>query len=166
MSYYGGRRRVGRPRTHRGGSMRSLSGLGRRRTVRRRGAGFFGDVWNGIKRGAEGLHNAVKDSGIIGKLAPGPYGSVARTLGYGRRRRRPVRRRRVGGSARGVHMMHTPYSASWAPFGNPMSVGTGRRRRRRRVVHPLARLMRAIAPRRRVRRATGRRRMGRGIILI
>ena len=45
------------------------------------GEGFFGDVWNGIKKGA----NWVKDNNVISKglnviggVVPGPYGSVLR----------------------------------------------------------------------------------------
>ncbi len=70
-----------------------------RRVVRRRGSGFFGDVWNGIKKAA----NWVKDQKLISKglnLIPDPRAKAAAglagSIGLGRRRR--VRRRRAGGS--------------------------------------------------------------------
>ena len=82
------------------GNLANSLGYGRRRVVRRRkvGRGFLGDVFGGIKKGvsflAKPVHDIVKKTGVIGKLAPGPLGTVAKLAGYGRRR--TVRRRKVG----------------------------------------------------------------------
>ena len=56
---------------------------------RRRGQGFLSDIGNAFKK----VHDVVKQSGAIGTLVPGPAGTIAKNLGYGRRRRK----RRVGG---------------------------------------------------------------------
>ena len=79
-------------------------GTGRRRpSIRRRGKGFFGNLWNGIKRAA----SWVKSNKIISRVAnaiPHPYakaiGTAAGAVGLGRRRRSTRRR----GGAR----MYTP----------------------------------------------------------
>lgn len=80
------------------------AGYGRRRPARskgRRGRGFFGDLWSGIKK----VGSWVKDNKIISKVAsaiPHPaaqrVGAVASTLGLGRKRRRVRRGRRRGGN--------------------------------------------------------------------
>lgn len=93
----------------RSGLSRSLGGAGkmRQRPVRRRGRGFFGNVWNGIKKAA----NWVKDKKLISRglnLIPHPgakaAGAIAGSLGLGRRRKRRVvrRKRRQGGSIVGA----------------------------------------------------------------
>jgi hypothetical protein len=127
MYVVGARRRrvVRRRRVGRGPGMVSLTGGRRRRRVYRRGAGFFGDLWSGIKNVGRTAINAVpwRDVGnkvndylksnrtisglvkgipVVGNVA----GNAISSLGYGRRRRRApakrrvrrvVRRRRVGG---------------------------------------------------------------------
>lgn len=78
--------------------------VGGRRRKRRsmRGAGFFGDLWSGIKKVAAPVHNFVKDNKLIsrglGLLGPKgkAVGAVADQFGYGRRR---YRRRRMQGGA-------------------------------------------------------------------
>jgi len=81
----------------------SYAGNGRRRmrapVRRRRGRGFF----DSIKRVLSSIGNFVKDNRLISRglsLIPHPYArvgsTVASSLGLGRRRRRPVRRRRGG----------------------------------------------------------------------
>jgi hypothetical protein len=82
-------------------AMMKEGGRKRRRRVRRRGAGFFGDLWSGVK--SVGSHilpvanDLLKQTKIISNLAPGIVGKAAGALGYGRRRR--VRRRKRGGLA-------------------------------------------------------------------
>lgn len=51
---------------------------------RRKGQGFLSDIGNAFKK----VHDVVKQSGAIGALAPGAAGTIAKNLGYGRRRRR------------------------------------------------------------------------------
>ena len=80
---------------------RRTVGVRRRRLVR--GAGFFGDLWSGVKKAASAIpwrdvgnyaNNYLKDSkllsGNLGRI-PGIGGvaaSLAEKAGYGRRRRR------------------------------------------------------------------------------
>lgn len=69
----------------------ALGGLGKRkRRPARRGRGFFDTL--------KGIHNKVKTGRVIsnalGRLGYQKAASVAKTLGYGRRRRRPARRGR------------------------------------------------------------------------
>jgi len=99
----------------------------KRRVTRRRriyGAGFWGDLWSGIKNVAKKVGNAFNDSLKTNKtiskaaatLAPDiPFGlgdtltGTVQNLGYGRRRKRVVRRRvvrRVGGAM--VRMVKVP----------------------------------------------------------
>jgi hypothetical protein len=120
MTAAGRRRRLRRTRRGRGGLgsliggiADSVFGLGRRRRVRRRrvgrrrvrrGRGFF-DLF---KKGLSGVHNYVKSNNLISRFAPsilgrlgvsnstaGKVGTIAKTLGYGRRRRRVRRVRRI-----------------------------------------------------------------------
>lgn len=81
----------------------TMHGVGRKRrtTVRRRrvGAGFFGDVWSGIKSVAPAVLRATGLASKAANFIPyvGPAASaIIRSQGYGRA---PVRRRRaaVGG---------------------------------------------------------------------
>lgn len=48
------------------------------------GKGFFDSIGNAFKK----AHDFVKDSKVISTLAPGPYGTVAKLAGYGRKRRK------------------------------------------------------------------------------
>ncbi len=120
------RRRVGRPRG-RGPTLASLLG-GRRRVHhrRRRGRGFLDIIKSALP--------FVKASGIVGHLAGmipgigGVAGSAARALGYGRRRRRVHRRRRVGGLIGGAHHMRHA-------IARHMIHAMGRRRVHHRVHH-------------------------------
>jgi hypothetical protein len=73
----------------------------KRRAVRRRvqhGEGFFGDLWNGVKKVA----NLVKDNKLVSRgldaAGQGKYAGIARQFGLGKRR--VVRRRQVGGRMR------------------------------------------------------------------
>lgn len=137
----------------RSGLSRSLGGAGktRQRPVRRRGRGFFGNVWNGIKKAA----NWVKDKKLISRglnLIPHPgakaAGAIAGSLGLGRRKRRVVRRkRRQGGSIVGALKKAHAYVRSkrlissalkhfkYTKAGNVAhALGYGKMRRKRRVV--------------------------------
>ena len=149
-------------RTNVGSVMYAIqSGQGRRtrRTRRRRGRGFFGKVWNGIKKAA----NYVKDKKLISKIAnliPHPaakaVGTAASAVGLGRlrtrrTRRAPVRRRRRivrrRGGASGLRKFLTNahsfikqrrlVSGALKHFGQPglarvaYSLGYGRTTRRR-----------------------------------
>ena len=72
------------------------------------GEGFFGDVWNGIKKGA----NWIKDNQVISKglnalggVVPGPYGSALRagsglagSIGLGKKRKGKMKGRGMGGA--------------------------------------------------------------------
>jgi len=66
----------------------------RRRTLRGRG------LWDKMKKWATNAHNYVKEkkliSSTLGRLGFNKAGSIAGQLGYGRRRRRTMRSRRVG----------------------------------------------------------------------
>lgn len=104
----GGRHHVHHHRRHHAGG---------RRRVHRGGFGW-GDVWDGVKSVGRAIggpvHDIVKKTGLIGKalsyvpIAGPALGTVARAVGYGRRRRRHVyrgrrvvhRRRRHGGVRR------------------------------------------------------------------
>jgi len=114
MYVVGARRRrrvVRRRRVGRGPGMVSLAGGRRRRRVYRRGAGFFGDLWSGIKNVGRTAVNAIpwsdvgskvndylKNTRTISGLVKGipmignVAGNAVSSLGYGRRRRRVVRR--------------------------------------------------------------------------
>jgi hypothetical protein len=72
---------------------------GRKRRVRRvRGMGFFGDLWSGIKSVGSAVlpvaNEALKKSGLVSQglsMIPGVGGlasGLARSAGYGRRRKR------------------------------------------------------------------------------
>ena len=96
---------------------RRTVGVRRRRLVR--GAGFFGDLWSGVKKAASAIpwrdvgnyaNNYLKDSkllsGNLGRI-PGIGGmaaGLAEKAGYGRRRRRVggmvLVKRRVGAARR------------------------------------------------------------------
>ncbi len=90
---YGRKRRVGRPR-------------------RGRGAGFFSSIGNALS----GAHDFIKRNKIISTVGnalsgvgipyAGAIGNVAETLGYGRRRRRVVRRRPAGMGVRRRRVVH------------------------------------------------------------
>lgn len=72
-------------------SLNALTGLGRRRrrTTTRRGRGFFGDLWNGIKSVAGPINSVLKSTGIAGNLASAynpTLGATVKALGYGKRR--------------------------------------------------------------------------------
>lgn len=96
-----GRRRHRRVHRARGPSLAGILGVGRRRRRvhhrRHRGHGFFDIIKSAIP--------FIKRSGIVGHalgMIPGVGGiasTAAKALGYGRRRRRVHRRRRVGGLA-------------------------------------------------------------------
>jgi hypothetical protein len=95
----------------------------RRSPIRRRrlrGRGFFGNLWNGVKSAASGIHDFVKSNRLGSRLlAMTPYkgaAAAAGALGYGRRRRRV---RRVRGRGRKLR--------------SPRSRMLGGRRRRRVV---------------------------------
>ncbi len=74
-------------------------GMGRRRRTRRRGGSWLGDAFTKA-------HDFIKSNKLVSRIANGlsavgvPYagavGKAAGVLGYGRRRRRPGRPRRVG----------------------------------------------------------------------
>lgn len=79
------------------------SGAGRKRRVRRRGAGFFGDMWDGIKsvgRTAAGIlpindilkgtHALSTGLAFVPGIGPAASG-LARSAGYGRKKRRVKR---------------------------------------------------------------------------
>jgi hypothetical protein len=109
----------------------------RRSPVRRRrlrGRGFFGNIWNGIKRVASGAHDFIKNNRLVSRgLALTPYkgaSAAAGALGYGRRRRRVVRRRSGARRLRGGRKLRSPRSR--------MLGG----RRKRRVVRRRGRSMR------------------------
>ena len=114
-------RRVGRPRISRlrprrviGGRRRTVRRLaprrkigGRRRVIgrrRMRGRGFFSNIGNWFKGAANTVHNFVRNNKLVSKglaLLPHPAakaaGVAAGLAGYGRRRKRLVKRRAVGG---------------------------------------------------------------------
>jgi hypothetical protein len=93
---------------------------GRKRRVRRviggrrrrmAGSGFFGNIWNGIKRAATGAHDFIKNNRLISRglaLIPDARaraaGTAAGALGYGRRRRYR-KRRLVGGRKRRARLV-------------------------------------------------------------
>jgi hypothetical protein len=126
----------------------------RRSPVRRRrlrGRGFFGNIWNGIKRVATGAHDFIKSNRLVSRgLALTPYkgaAAAAGALGYGRRKRRSHRRQRGRGS--NIANLKKVYRL----FANSSRVGAGRKlrsprsrmlggRRKRRVVHRRRRSMR------------------------
>lgn len=102
----------------------SAAGGRRRRRYLRRGAGFFGDLWRGIKNvGRKAWDFANSDTGK--KVLPIAWNIGKKLVGLGRRRR--VVRRRVGRGGFGLGL----------PFGlGGLNVGWGRKRRvvrRRRV---------------------------------
>jgi hypothetical protein len=80
---------------------------GRKR--RRRGAGFFGDLWSGIKSVGSAIASPVNDllkaTKVVSTLAPmipvvgSTAGKLAGALGYGRRKRRVKRVSMRGGLA-------------------------------------------------------------------
>jgi hypothetical protein len=77
-----------------------------KRRPARRGAGFFGDVWSGLKTGYNVL-KGIQPSRFIGLIPhPGAQGiaSGLKTVGLGRKRRRTTVRR--GGSLQAVAMQH------------------------------------------------------------
>lgn len=86
------------------GSLVKSAGYGRRRVVRRRRIGGRRRLTHrrrgrGFLDTLKGIGGAVKDSGIIGNLAMAynpAAGMVAKTLGFGRRRRVHRRRGRGG----------------------------------------------------------------------
>lgn len=105
----------------------------RRRVVRkRRGMGFFGDLWSGIKSGVGAVNSVIpikdilKQTGAIStglSLLPGIGGIASRgaqALGYGRRRRR---KRRGGNVIDGNMKILVPSN---------MLIDGGRRRKRKR----------------------------------
>ena len=55
------------------------------------GKGFFSSIGDALKK----VHDFAKDSKIVSTLTPGPAGTVAKALGYGRKRRK--RRTMMGG---------------------------------------------------------------------
>lgn len=55
------------------------------------GKGFFSSIGNALKK----VHDFAKDNKIVSTLTPGPAGTVAKALGYGRKRRK--RRTMMGG---------------------------------------------------------------------
>lgn len=69
----------------------------KRKAPRKNAVVIGGSLWGSIKKGLSGVNNALKSTGIIGKVAGAtPLGNAARTLGYGRKRR--------GGGANQVRM--------------------------------------------------------------
>jgi hypothetical protein len=66
------------------------------RRVPMHGAGFWGDVWDGIKSGVNTINDIAKKTKVASTLAPliPTYGGVASTVlkqaGYGRRKRRSI----------------------------------------------------------------------------
>jgi hypothetical protein len=97
-----------------GGRKRKQVIGGRRR--RMAGSGFFGNIWNGIKRAATGAHDFIKNNRLISRglaLIPDARaraaGTAAGALGYGRRRKYKKRhykkRRLVGGRKRKVRLV-------------------------------------------------------------
>ena len=132
---------------------------------------FFGSIGNALSK----AHDWVKSNkiistvgralGAVGVPYAGAIGSTAATLGYGRRRKRVVRRRRVGGSLRsilsGVHSFvkkHQLVSKGLSHLGHHKlssaagSLGYGRRRvgRPRRVGRHRLTVRRRAVRRRRV----------------
>lgn len=75
-----------------------LTGLGRRRRrTTRRGRGFFGDLWSGIKTVAGPVNDILKSTKILSSVASAipqtrSFAPVVGALGYGRKRRRTRRR--------------------------------------------------------------------------
>jgi hypothetical protein len=97
-----------------GGRKRKRVIGGRRR--RMAGSGFFGNIWNGIKRAATGAHDFIKNNRLISRglaLIPDARaraaGTAAGALGYGRKRkyrkRHYKKRRLVGGRKRKVRLV-------------------------------------------------------------
>lgn len=74
---------------------------------RRRGKGFFGDVWKGVSKFGKSANRFLKRSKAISTLAPlfgergAKFGKVAKLAGYGHRRRMVRRRRGRGVSLAG-----------------------------------------------------------------
>jgi len=67
-----------------------------------RGKGWLGKLWKGVKKVGSSANKLLRKSKLISQIAPlfGPKGTaiggVAKSLGYGRRRRRRTIRRRPG----------------------------------------------------------------------
>lgn len=59
---------------------------------RHHGAGFWGDVWDTVKKVAQPVNKLLKDTGIISKglkaFGQNGLGSAAEKLGYGHRRKK------------------------------------------------------------------------------
>lgn len=84
----------------------------RRGAGKRRGKGFFGDLWKGVKsaipgalKGAASIANdALKSSKVLSGLASRipvigmPASAILQEKGYGRRRRKRGGKKRAGGS--------------------------------------------------------------------
>ncbi len=158
------------------------AGLGHRR--RMGGKGFFGDLWDGIKRGAKkaanwvgnaaiDTHNFVKKNKLVSRglsFVPGVGGLVgsvvADKLGYGRRRR--IRRRRYGGAlqvAKPVLDYLYRSQAGNTPFTRTLQYASQRLRQAGHRLLPagLDYLSRAAASRGWGRRRRVYRRRGRGV---
>lgn len=126
-------------------------GAGRRRRMagrlaggarRRRGKGFFGNIWNGLKK----VGNFIKDNHVISSavgLLPGPYAKAgalgARLAGLGRRRRRVRRGGNLLSKARSFIGKHKGKLALGGIGGAVLAHdalqllrGSGRKRRTRR----------------------------------
>lgn len=111
-------------------------GAGKRRRGRKmRGAGFFGDLWSGVKSVGSAIASPVNDllkaTKVISTLAPmvpivgSTAGKVAGALGYGRKRRV---RRKMGGMA--AHMMTPSHMGGLAAHIVPPFYGAGKRKRK------------------------------------
>lgn len=98
-------------------ALSKLQGQGRKRKRRMRGAGFFSDLWSGIKSVGSAVAGPVNDllkaTKVVSTLAPmipvvgSTVGKAAGALGYGRRKRRVVRKR--GGMAAHLMVPSTPF---------------------------------------------------------
>lgn len=130
----GKRRRVVRRRKPTVGSLlmkalgRGASQGGRRRRVRR-GRGIFSNIWSGIKSGVSSVGNVALPI-VKGLAGDAIKGLVKSKLGLGRRRR-VVRRRRVGG-VRHRHAVHHRKVGAGIFSDILGTIGLGRKRRVRR----------------------------------
>lgn len=132
---YGRRRRVGRPRVSRvrGQGLSLAGGMYRRpmRQRRQRGKGFM-DVLKKVGAFLKKTQLVSKVANTLGSAGipyAGAIGSVASSLGYGRRRR--VGRPRTRSTMAKKKALHTALMLA----GHGLSLAGGRRRRTRRVMY-------------------------------